>query len=306
MIDDTYLALLYTATAIAFAEQGCNLLLVDRQHEKLKEVELACNKVAKHQNTISHSLCDVTNKSQVQQCISKADEIAHSYTSSSSSPIAASILVNCAGITRDAKIANISNEDWDNVLDINLKGTFLMCQAFCEPNRLTSLLLNSSNNEDDNDTNNSNNHMGKGGSIINIGSIVSNYGNIGQVNYAASKGGVLGLTRSLAKEMASLSWKVTNNNSNSVGCVGNNDNDSEQYIVPRPTVRVNCIQPGFIATPMSQAVPEHILSDMTKKISLRRLGRAEDVANLALFLASAERSGYITGEAFECSGMLRL
>ena len=296
--------ILYTATAIAFAEQGCNLLLVDRQHDKLKEVELACHKVATHQITISHSLCDVTNKSQVQQCISKADEIAtHSSTSSSSSPIAASILVNCAGITRDAKIANISNEDWDNVLDINLKGTFLMCQAFCEPNRLTSLLLSGN---DDNATNNSNNHMGKGGSIINIGSIVSNYGNIGQVNYAASKGGVLGLTRSLAKEMASLSWKVTNNNSNSVGCVGNNDNDSEQYIVPRPTVRVNCIQPGFIATPMSQAVPEHILSDMTKKISLRRLGRAEDVANLALFLASAERSGYITGEAFECSGMLRL
>ena len=72
-------------------------------------------------------------------------------------------------ITRDAKIANISNEDWDNVLDINLKGTFLMCQAFCEPNRLTSLLLNSSNNEDDNATKNSSKHMGKGGSIINIG-----------------------------------------------------------------------------------------------------------------------------------------
>ena len=127
------------------------------------------------------------------------------------------------------------------------------------------------------------------------------------MNYAASKGGVLGLTRSLAKEMASLSWKVTNNNKYNADCVGNNDDsDSEQYIVPRPTVRVNCIQPGFIATPMSQAVPEHILSDMTKKISLRRLGRAEDVANLALFLASAERSGYITGEAFECSGMLRL
>lgn len=205
-------------------------------------------------------------------------------------------------------MANISNEDWDNVLDINLKGTFLMCQAFCEPNRLTSLLLNgndrNNNEKDDNDDNNSN----KGGSIINIGSIVSNYGNVGQVNYAASKGGVLGLTRSLAKEMALLSWNTTNNNSNSVECVGNNnDNDhSEQHTVPRPTVRVNCIQPGFIATPMAQAVPEHILSDMTKKISLRRLGRAKDVANLALFLASAERSGYITGEAFECSGMLRL
>ena len=283
---------------------SCNLLLVDRQHDKLKEVELACHKVATHQITISHSLCDVTKKSQVQQCISKADEIAHSSTSLSS-PLAASILVNCAGITRDAKVSNISNEDWDNVLDINLKGTFLMCQAFCEPNRLTSLLLRG-NDRNYNEDDDSNNHMSKGGSIINIGSIVSNYGNIGQANYAASKGGVLGLTRSLAKEMALLSWNTTNNNS--AGCVGssNDNNHSEQYTVPRPTIRVNCIQPGFIATPMAEAVPEHILSDMTKKISLRRLGRAEDVANLALFLASAERSGYITGEAFECSGMLRL
>mmetsp|Transcript_25533 Transcript_25533/g.54937 ORF Transcript_25533/g.54937 Transcript_25533/m.54937 type:complete len:166 (-) Transcript_25533:26-523(-) len=165
-----------------------------------------------------------------------------------------------------------------------------MCQAFCEPRRLNSLILGDNTN-----------NVGVGGSIINIGSIVSNYGNIGQVNYAASKGGVLGLTRSLAKEMASLSWRAAN----VVDCVEENGTDMEEDIVP-PTVRVNCIQPGFIHTPMAHAVPDKVLSEMTRKIALRRLGRAEDVANMSLFLASAERSGYITGEAFECSGMLRL
>mmetsp|Transcript_25532 Transcript_25532/g.54935 ORF Transcript_25532/g.54935 Transcript_25532/m.54935 type:complete len:102 (-) Transcript_25532:26-331(-) len=101
--------------------------------------------------------------------------------------------------------------------------------------------------------------------------------------------------------MASLSWRAAN----VVDCVEENGTDMEEDIVP-PTVRVNCIQPGFIHTPMAHAVPDKVLSEMTRKIALRRLGRAEDVANMSLFLASAERSGYITGEAFECSGMLRL
>merc|ERR1712194_87072 len=140
-----------------------------------------------------------------------------------------------------------------------------------------------------------------GGSIINIGSIVSQYGNIGQVNYAASKGGVVGLTRSLAKEMALASSNATSY----VGCSGNKDTGIEEEKVP-PSVRVNCIQPGFIRTPMAQAVPEKLLSAMTRKIALRRLGRADEVANLALFLASSARAGYITGEVLECSGMLRL
>ena len=195
--------------------------------------------------------------------------------------------MNSAGITRDGLTSNLSDEDWNSVIDVNLKGTFLMCREFCEPNRLKSLL-----------------DSRIGGSIINIGSIVSNYGNVGQVNYAASKSGVVGLTRSLAKELASLSTKATAMSSLD-SSITRDDNSDDQDSIP-PTVRVNCIQPGFIRTPMAQAVPEHILSKMTQKIAMKRLGQASDIANLACFLASSERSGYITGEAFECSGMLRL
>lgn len=228
--------------------------------------------------------CDVTKASQIQGAIAGADEVATRAVSSTSS--VASVLVNCAGITRDAKIANLSTNDWDSVLDVNLKGTFLMCQKFCEPRRLQSLLMPVG---------------GTGGSIINIGSIVSNYGNLGQINYAASKGGVVGLTRALAKEMALMSWK----SAAAVTSVGGTDSDGVETVIP-PSVRVNCVQPGFIATQMVDAVPDKIITDMTTKVALRRLGQAEDVANIVLFLASNERSGYITGEAFECSGMLRI
>ncbi|KAL3778579.1 hypothetical protein ACHAW5_007034 [Stephanodiscus triporus] len=161
-----------------------------------------------------------------------------------------------------------------------------MCQQFCEARRIDKLLMPAG---------------GTGGSIINIGSVVSKYGNVGQLNYAASKGGVVGLTKALAKEMALSSWKYAT----SVECFGDNDSVGVEAIIP-PTVRVNCIQPGFIATPMTNAVPGKILAEMTSKVALRRLGRAEDVANLVIFLASNERSGYITGESFECSGMIRL
>jgi NAD(P)-dependent dehydrogenase (short-subunit alcohol dehydrogenase family) len=170
-------------------------------------------------------LCDVTNKSQVKGAIARADEIAIRAISSTSS--AASILVNCAGITRDARLANLSSEDWDIVLDVNLKGTFLMCQQFCEARRIDKLLMPAG---------------GTGASIINIGSIVSKYGNVGQLNYAASKGGVVGLTKALAKEMALSSWKYAT----SVECVGDNDSVGVEAIIP-PTVRVNCIQPGKFA-----------------------------------------------------------
>lgn len=166
--------------------------------------------------------CDVTNKSQVEGAIASADEIARRAVSSTSS--VASILVNCAGITRDARLANLSSEDWDSVLNVNLKGTFLMCQKFCEPDRIDTLLSSPA---------------GTGGSIINIGSIISNHGNIGQVNYAASKGGVVGLTRALAKEMALLSRK----SATSIDYAGGNENTGLWAFIPQ-SVRVNCIQPG--------------------------------------------------------------
>jgi len=315
------------ATAIAFAEQGCNVLLCDARPEKLDEVARACVEAADRDILVRPSPCNVTDKSQVRDAIASADEMASSSagmspSSPSSPPPVASVLVNCAGITRDGRASDLSDEDWDDVLDVNLKGTFLTCRAFCAPERLPGLLLgrrrrrggngfDSASSSSIGDGSRNRSGFGIGGSIINVGSIVSTYGNYGQANYAASKGGVVGLTRSLAKEMAAISYKATRAAvDDGIGDEGMADEDAdaeeEERIPIPPTVRVNCIQPGFIRTPMANAVPRKVLSDMTRKIALRRLGRAEDVANMALFLASSERSGYVTGEAFECSGMLRL
>ncbi|KAL7464390.1 hypothetical protein ACHAXS_004747 [Conticribra weissflogii] len=243
----------------------CNVLLADVHEGNLSATISECRRIAPFDVSIEATICDVTNKSQVRCAVQKADDLA--LVNSNCAAAKASILVNSAGITKDAKISNLSDADWDNVLGVNLKGTFLMCQAFCNPDRLAN--------------------MGDclGGSIINIGSIVSKCGNIGQVNYASSKGGVVGLTRSLAKEMASLSLRSSNETI--------------------PIIRVNCIQPGFIQTQMVDTVPEGILLELENRIVLKRLGLPEDIANLALFLASHRRSGYITGEVMECSGMLR-
>jgi len=113
-------------------------------------------------------------------------------------------------------------------------------------------------------------------SIINIGSVVGSYGNIGQSNYAASKGGVTSFTRSIAKEVAQFG------------------------------VRANVILPGFIETPMINTVPEKVLSQLKENnLVIKRFGSVDDVADLCLFLSS-ERSGYITGQAIECSGMISL
>ena len=190
--------------------------MADSRHDKLESVADECRETTANNGIlVETSLCNVTNKTQVIDAISCADELASTAASSS-----ASILVNCAGITRDARIGNLSDTDWDDVLDVNLKGTFLMCQEFCDPERISSHLMSGNN-----------------ASIINIGSIVSKYGNIGQVNYAASKGGVVGLTRSLAKEMASFSWKVNTDFWGDKGAA------EVEETVP-PMVRVNCIQPG--------------------------------------------------------------
>ena len=221
------------AVALALAEQSCNLLLTDVHSENLEIVASECSKVMPNNNiSVESIVCDVRDKAQVEHAIQKADLIASSTSAAATSPSfsVASILVNCAGITRDGRVTNLSNNDWDDVLDINLKGTFLMCKQFCEPNRATTLLRGS-----DTDSNNSNKCTG-GGSIINIGSIVSEYGNMGQVNYAASKGGVVGLTRSLAKEMALFSHQVASTIPN--------EKEGNPEIIPPPAIRVNCIQPG--------------------------------------------------------------
>ena len=158
------------------------------------------------------------------------------------------ILVNNAGITRDAMTRKMTDEQWDLVVDINLKGIFNLVRyvgPFME-------------------------EIG-GGSIINMSSVVGVSGNAGQCNYSASKAGLIGLSKSIAKEMG-----------------------------PRG-VRSNCIAPGFIETDMTGALPEDIRKDWEKQIPMRRAGKPEDVADVALFLAS-DLAGYVTGQVINCCG----
>lgn len=266
------------ATALA-VEGGCNVVLADAD---ASAVEDAASAIASRITAcrVEPVVCDVTNAEQVRKMIGAADALASAAAADASTsaadqmqsvpPPVASILVNCAGITRDALIDNMSVESFDDVVGVNLRGTWLACKYFCADDRLRLLL------QEQESTSISTSTDDRGASIINIGSVVSRTGNVGQSNYGASKGGVVGLTRSLAKEMA------------------------------RCGVRANCILPGFIDTTMAKAVPEHIRDGIQRKIPLGGFGRPEDIANLALFLASSERSRYITGETIECSGMIAL
>ncbi|MBO8160054.1 MAG: 3-oxoacyl-[acyl-carrier-protein] reductase [Thermosipho sp. (in: Bacteria)] len=162
------------------------------------------------------------------------------------------VLVNNAGITRDALLLRMKEEDWDAVINVNLKGVFNMTQA------VAPVMIK----------------QGKG-SIINTSSIVGVFGNIGQTNYSATKAGVIGMTKTWAKELARKGAQI----------------------------RVNAVAPGFIRTPMTEKVPEKILQALNDKIPLKRMGEPEEVANLYLFLASDE-SSYITGQVIGIDGGL--
>jgi len=162
------------------------------------------------------------------------------------------VLVNNAGIARDNLLLRMSEDQWDEVIDNNLKSVFNLTR-FVAYHMLKQ----------------------KGGSIINISSIVGLTGNAGQANYAASKAGIIGLTKTVAQEFGSRN------------------------------IRCNAITPGFIETDMTHALDEKVAADLKKNIALKRLGQAEEVADAALFLAS-EMSGYVTGQVLSvCGGMLR-
>ena len=160
------------------------------------------------------------------------------------------ILVNNAGITKDGLMMRMSEEQWDEVLTVNLKSAFNFIHA-CTPIMARQ----------------------RGGSIINMTSVVGVSGNAGQSNYAASKAGLIGLAKSIAKEMG-----------------------------PRG-IRANCIAPGFIATDMTAALPENVREEWIKQIPLKRGGTPEDVANVALFLAS-DMSSYVSGQVINCCGAM--
>lgn len=164
-----------------------------------------------------------------------------------------------------------NTDDFDHVINVNLKGTFLTSKYFCEKHRLDNFKSLQSRASDNNVVINTT------ATIINFGSVVGSYGNIGQTNYAASKGGVTSLTRTIAKEVAPFG------------------------------VRANTILPGFINTPMIETVPHKVQQKIIDhNLFLKRFGTTDDIANLCLFLASETRSGYITGQAIECSGMVSL
>lgn len=158
------------------------------------------------------------------------------------------ILVNNAGITKDGLMMRMDEAQWDAVIDTNLKSAFNFIHA-CTPVMARQ----------------------RGGSIINMSSVVGVSGNAGQCNYSASKAGLIGLTKSIAKEMG-----------------------------PRG-IRANCIAPGFIATDMTGALPEDIRKEWEKQIPMRRGGTPEDVAGVAVFLAS-DLAGYVTGQVISCCG----
>jgi 3-oxoacyl-[acyl-carrier protein] reductase len=164
------------------------------------------------------------------------------------------ILINNAGITRDALLVKMEESAWDQVIDVNLKGVFNVTQG------LLPLMAEQAK-----------------GSIINIASVVGEYGNIGQTNYAASKAGVIGMTYTWAKEF------------NRKG----------------GAVRVNAIAPGYVETEMVLSVPEKILEPLRQKTPLGRLGKPQEVADAALFLASDE-SSYVNGHVLAVNGGLRL
>jgi 3-oxoacyl-[acyl-carrier protein] reductase len=158
------------------------------------------------------------------------------------------VLVNNAGITQDARLQKMTIEQFDRVIDVNLRGVFHCAQAVTD-----AMVAQGS------------------GVILNASSVVGIYGNFGQTNYAATKFGVIGFTKTWSRELG-----------------------------PKG-IRVNAVAPGFIATPILDSMPEKIIDDMVSRVPLKRLGRAEDIANVYAFLASDE-AAYVNGAVIEVSG----
>jgi 3-oxoacyl-[acyl-carrier protein] reductase len=218
--------------AKAFAKEGATVLAVD-MGEMTYEMD----------NVIYYQL----NITDTEGCKAFYDEIVEKFGR-------IDILVNNAGITRDAMTRKMTDEMWNAVINVNLKGIFNLVR-YIGPQM---------------------ENIG-GGSIINISSVVGVFGNIGQANYAATKAGVIGLTKTWAKEFARKG-------------------------VP---VRVNAIAPGYVMTDILKTVPQDLLDQFAALTMLKRLGQPEEIAKVALFLASDDAS-YITGQTIQTDGGMRL
>jgi 3-oxoacyl-[acyl-carrier protein] reductase len=227
------------ACALELARAGASVALAARNLDKLGEV--AAEIVAAGGTAQAFAL-DVSNEDSIKECAKAV--IAHFG--------AVHILVNNAGITRDILALRMKRKDWDDVLTTNLTGAFLMSQA------VMSQMV-----------------KGRWGRIINITSVVGEMGQAGQANYAASKAGLIGLTKSLARELASRS------------------------------ITVNAVAPGFIQTAMTAVLTEEQRTASAQIIPLGRMGTDADIAHAAVFLASEEAS-YITGHTLDVNGGMHM
>jgi 3-oxoacyl-[acyl-carrier protein] reductase len=223
------------ATAKRFAQEGAKVMIADLSPEAVKSAS----------DLISGSeayVMNVTDRASIEAAV---DQIMQRHGR-------IDILINNAGITQDARLVKMTEAQFDTVIDVNLKGVF-NCTQLVVPHMLEA---------------------GKG-AVVNASSVVGIYGNFGQTNYSATKFGVIGFTKTWAREL---------------GLKG---------------IRVNAVCPGFIATDMVKAVPENILKDIEGRSWLGRLGTPEEIANVYLFLASDEAS-YVNGIALEASGGISL
>lgn len=221
--------------AMVFAREGCNLALCDVNPEVLASTQKEIEGLGRQCLT---GIVDVTKSDQVESFIQKTLDKFQKID----------ILVNNAGITKDTLLVRMSEQDWDAVLGVNLKGAFNCTKAAAK------VMMKQ-----------------RDGRIVNMASIIGLIGNAGQANYAASKGGLIALTKTVAKELASRN------------------------------VRVNAIAPGFIQTDMTAKLPDNVKSEMLKHVPMGKMGTVTDVANLALFLVSND-SSYITGQVITVDG----
>jgi 3-oxoacyl-[acyl-carrier protein] reductase len=223
------------AVALLLARNGADIVISDINLEKAEEAANEIKSIGRKALAVKG---DVANWNDVERMV---EVILEKFAK-------IDILVNNAGITRDKLILRMTEEDWDAVLDVNLKGTFHCTKAVVR-------------------------HMAKqrSGKIVNIASVVGEMGNAGQANYSASKAGVIGLTKTIAREFAQRG------------------------------ININAIAPGYIETPMTEVLPEKAKEELKKLIPMERLGKPEDVAEAVLFLVS-EESNYITGQVLNVNG----
>ena len=223
------------AVALLLARNGADIIVSDINLEKAEETAREVEGLGQRALAVKTNVAEANDvEKMVQTALERFGRI--------------DILVNNAGITRDKLLLRMSDEDWDAVLGVNLRGTFLCTRAVIRPMAKQ-----------------------KSGKIVNIASVVGTMGNAGQANYGASKAGVIGFTKTVAREYA-----------------------------PRG-INVNAIAPGYIETPMTEALPEKAKEELKRMIPMDRLGKPEDVAEAVLFLVS-EASTYITGQVLHVNG----